>query len=152
MKRVWIATALAMSLTIADSVAKHAIIAALPKGSVDVVPNVLALQLHMNPGIIGDIAVPQIILIPVSLAVMVACFFWLAHAWNRREVQTACALVVLLLGAIGNVSDRLADGFTTDYILLFERSVINLSDVLIVVGIGWLIALTNKATRASRRH
>jgi len=38
--------------------------------------------------------------------------------------------------------DRFVNGFTTDYIIIFSRSVINLSDVLIVAGIIALLWYT----------
>jgi lipoprotein signal peptidase len=41
---------------------------------------------------------------------------------------------MIVAGALGNLFDRWLNGFTTDYIILFRTSAINLSDVLIVVG------------------
>lgn len=92
-----------------------------------------ALALHKNPGIIFDIAVPLGVIIPVTIALCIALL-----VVARRNVGIAngqsVALWWIVCGAAGNVIDRVANNFTTDYIILFHRSAINLSDILIVAG------------------
>ena len=56
--------------------------------------------------------------------------------------------VTVILGAVGNLADRIINGFTTDYILLFGHSAINLADLLIIFGIlGILWYTRNKKAR-----
>ncbi len=144
MKRIYFATALALILTIADTVAKMAIITALPTGSVVLIPRVLSLHLHMNPGIIGDTPLPMILVIALSLAILAALALWLKKAIDKGHTFTATGIAILASGAIGNLTDRLAHGFTTDYIVLFETSIANISDGVILVGIVWLFLAAYK--------
>jgi lipoprotein signal peptidase len=97
--------------------------------------------LHKNPGIAFDIPVPFWIIGPLTVAVC-TWLVWTAYKhWNtQKEVSTAANIVII--GALGNLIDRFVNGFTTDYIIIFSRSVINLSDVLIVAGIIALLWYT----------
>ncbi|MDQ5952107.1 MAG: hypothetical protein QG626_234, partial [Patescibacteria group bacterium] len=62
-------------------------------------------------------------------------FAYLAYVkWSSNTAQALGALAAVV-GAIGNATDRLINNFTTDYIILFRTSAINLSDILIVIGI-----------------
>ena len=72
----------------------------------------------------------------------------LAHAayknWKQHPNITVATLMILI-GALGNLYDRIVYGFTVDYIILFERSAINLSDIVIVTGVFFLLWLSRRA-------
>lgn len=92
--------------------------------------------LHKNYGVAFDLPVPLWIVIPLTLFVLI-----LLTREARREKENATKLfayTLIAVGAIGNLIDRIAYGFTVDYLILFAKSAINLSDVMIVVGIVWL--------------
>lgn len=93
----------------------------------------LDLALHKNPGITFDIAIPLAIIIPLTIliAMLLGRLAWQERSNNERRAMAAS---VVFLGAIGNLVDRLVNGFTTDYLIFFGRSAINLSDILIVTG------------------
>ncbi len=103
--------------------------------------------LHKNPGIAFDIPISLWIIAPLTVIVCI-WLLWISHKhWQtKRAVSTSANVVVI--GAIGNLADRLINGFTTDYILLFGRSAINLADILIVAGILALLWYT-RDTRTS---
>jgi len=93
--------------------------------------------LHKNYGIAFDLPVPLGIVIPLTLMVLVVLGMQLRrHAHNT---STTTALVLIAAGAVGNLIDRLVYGFTVDYIILFRHSAINLADMMILMGIIWLI-------------
>ena len=144
MRKMCFATALAMVLSIVDAVAKRAAITALPKGSVVVIPDILSLFLHYNPGVIADIAIPIILVIIISIAVLILCAAWLRQVWIKAEWNSAIGIIILMFGAIGNLTDRMADSFTTDYLLLAGGSVVNISDGLILLGIIWILVSGRK--------
>ncbi len=149
MRKVWIATALAMVLSIVDAVAKRATITALPKGSVVVIPDVLSFFLHYNPGVIADIAIPMVIVITVSIIVLALCVAWLRQTWIKAQWGTVTGIIILMFGAIGNLTDRIVDGYTTDYLLLAGGSVVNISDGLILLGIIWILFAGRKQIKSS---
>jgi signal peptidase II len=49
------------------------------------------------------------------------------------------ALAFLAAGAIANVVDRLRRGYVVDFIYLHHWPVFNVADVLIVLGVGWML-------------
>lgn len=92
-----------------------------------------ALALHKNPGIIFDIAIPLAVILPITLALCIALLVMAQRALQKYPAQSV-ALWCIVCGAAGNAVDRLVNGFTTDYLIFFRRSAINLADILIVTG------------------
>lgn len=90
--------------------------------------------LHHNPGITFDIAVPSIILLPISAILLGGILFWMAYTLTRGQFNKTFALLCVFLGAFDNAIDRFITGYTTDYILLWGHSVINLADIAILLG------------------
>lgn len=147
---IWFATALATILTVADSVAKVAVQTTLPAGRVVVFPKVLAFFLHYNAGLVANVEIPMPIIVAVTLAVLVGCAVWLRSAWRTNDTAMTIGLVLVLFGGVGNLTDRLVDAQTTDYLLLFEHSVVNLSDGLVLAGILWIAVVSlRKGTQKS---
>lgn len=93
----------------------------------------VALALHKNPGIIFDIPIPLTVILPITFVLCTALLVII-----RKNIRTSLAqstsLWLIVCGAVGNAVDRVVNSFTTDYIILFQRSAINLADILIVVG------------------
>ncbi|MEK9130872.1 MAG: signal peptidase II [Patescibacteria group bacterium] len=90
-------------------------------------------SLHKNYGIAFDLPVPSWIVIPLTLGIIIAATFALWH--HRLNLKLSAALIFIILGGLSNLIDRLVYGFTVDYIILFGRSAINLSDLMIVGGV-----------------
>jgi signal peptidase II len=99
--------------------------------------------LHKNPGIAFDIPVPLWIIAPLTIVVC-AWLLWISYKHWKTQQYISTAANVVVIGALGNLTDRLVNGFTTDYILLFQRSAINLADILIVTGILALLWYTRE--------
>lgn len=99
------------------------------------------LLLHKNQGIAFNIPVPMSLVIIFTLAVLLTVPPFALRWWENRPERSVAAITIAI-GALGNMLDRIVHGFTTDYILLFGRSVINLSDILIIVGTILLLIYT----------
>lgn len=99
----------------------------------------LDLALHKNPGITFDLAVPLWLVIPLSVLILIFLGQFVRQSWPSWKAVSA---LVIIFGATGNLIDRLVNGFTTDYIILFGRSAINLADVLIITGAICLLYYT----------
>lgn len=125
--------AIAVAVALLDGVLKYIAITRFP-GDDGVLTTPIALALHKNPGIVFDISIPRVVILPLTVAI---CAFLLIHAkkqW-RTAPKRSIALIIIIVGAIGNGIDRLVNGFTTDYLIFFTRSAINLSDILIITGV-----------------
>ena len=56
-----------------------------------------------------------------------------------KNPKVSAVAVMVIIGALGNAIDRIINGFTTDYLILFRLSAINLSDILILTGVTFLL-------------
>lgn len=92
-----------------------------------------ALALHKNPGIIFDIAIPLTVILPMTV-IMCAILLVIARKNIGSHIEQSVALWWIVCGAAGNAIDRVANHFTTDYLIFFRRTAVNLSDILIVAG------------------
>lgn len=79
-----------------------------------------------------------IILIIIGLIVLVFNYF------KHGQVAKLAPLVLIILGASGNLYDRIKYGSVIDYLDLKYFTVFNLSDVMIVVGVVILIIASYK--------
>ncbi|MFA6447321.1 MAG: signal peptidase II [Patescibacteria group bacterium] len=103
----------------------------------------LSFTSHQNYGLLADIQLPFAILIAINAAAFAALAYGLYWSWNTRSIWQMAFLGLVLGGALGNLYDRLSQGYVFDWILLFKTSVVNLADIWITLGIiGYLICLS----------
>lgn len=78
----------------------------------------------------------------IAVAVSVGLVWWLARL-QANERFIACALVLILGGALGNLHDRILLGYVVDFIHVYYGSwhfpAFNIADCGITVGAGMLI-------------
>jgi len=101
-------------------------------------PGVFSLAIHKNWGIAFDIPFKMPLIVIVSVLIGIA-LLWVAYKNFREKPTVAFSAAMIVLGAIGNMYDRVVYGFTVDYLILFGRSAINISDVVIVAGVVTLL-------------
>ncbi len=125
-------------LVVIDEVFKYLVLSRLPENGSLIGNKFFALGLHKNFGIAFNLPLnlPLVIIITILLIIIFGIFIS-KHYQTQPRLASGCLLIIL--GAIGNLFDRIIYGFTVDYLIFFTRSAINLSDVLIVAGIAWLI-------------
>lgn len=107
----------------------------------------LGWELFRNPGIAFGIPLPQIIVIPLTVLILVGGLVYIA----KKEQRTAHMILgtsLIIFGALSNLVDRLVYGETIDYIRIVT-SVINLADVMIVVGAGVVLFWKKGSTPSS---
>jgi len=96
---------------------------------------------HENYGIIANFPLPLAVTVLVTAFVIILVLGATWTAIKDNKPRQAGALGVLLGGAIGNLFDRVTQGYVFDWILLFGRSAINLADIAIVTGALWYFLL-----------
>ncbi len=106
-------------------------------------PSWIEFVIHKNYGIAFDIPFRLWIIIVISLIIG---YVLLDIAWKnlRTKPNISFSAMMIVLGALGNLYDRITYGFTVDYILLFKHSAINLSDIMIVLGVVFLLMSSRK--------
>lgn len=104
---------------------------------------------HRNPGITFDIPVPLPLIVIATISIIL---FLIDRASTSYKTDPAVTLgtVAVIVGAGNNLLDRIVHGFTTDYLMFFNTSVINGSDVLIVLGVASIFWYTRSNPHALR--
>jgi signal peptidase II len=61
--------------------------------------------------------------------------------WQRRRAgwQERLGYAIVLAGALGNLTDRMARGYVVDFVHLHHWPVFNVADICVVVGVGLLL-------------
>jgi len=91
-----------------------------------------------NHGIAFSIPVPAIFTMVISVVVVAALFVWMFRSWKKKTSEAA-TLIILLGGALSNLYDRIVFGFVVDVIEVFPGSIWNIADILILVGLLFLV-------------
>lgn len=133
MKRIaFIGLTISIVVAAGDAIFKYLAIQYLPEFKPEI-NHFFDLLLHKNPGIAFDIPLPLPLIVTLTIIITLALTIFIKRNW-RANSSASLAAIMIIMGAIGNMFDRLINGFTTDYIILFGQSVINLSDILIISG------------------
>jgi lipoprotein signal peptidase len=122
-------------LSVLDACMKWAAILHAQPANARSLPALFAFALHKNPGIAFDIPVPFFVILPLTLFIIVLFGAYFGReAFAREQYAEALGCTMVCFGALGNFLDRVANGFTTDYFIIGRTSAINISDVLILIG------------------
>ena len=70
-----------------------------------------------------------------SVFAILAVIAFLIREWQKNNFFSVFACMLILSGAFGNLIDRIRFGYVIDWILLFQLSIFNISDIAIGAGI-----------------
>ena len=149
-RRRWIFASLAMvTLALDQSTkrwARHALLPIYPRVKT-VIPRYWEFRYSENPGaafgLLHDMPAAHLLFVAIALGIAVGAFFYLKRASLRRPLRVAVELGLVVGGAIGNASDRVAFGRVTDFVVwkigTHEWDTFNVADAALVIGIIGLI-------------
>jgi signal peptidase II len=106
--------------------------------------------LFRNGGIAFSLPASGPVVWAASLLIIgaVAASAW--RDWRLGEHGNFVAYTLFFLGAVSNLVDRIAWGFTDDYLMFFNRSAVNLADGMILAGAIWLAFAPTKPKRQDK--
>ena len=114
-----------------------------PVGAMPFIPHVVELRFVLNQGMAFSLlSGKQLFLIIATSAALLAVAYGLFFRSRGKRLQQAA--LVLVLGGIGNLIDRVLNGEVVDYInLLFMRfAVFNFADICVCVGVAlWVLVI-----------
>lgn len=94
-----------------------------------------------NSGIAFSLPFPNWLLVLATPIIILGLILWSIKVWSKYHVSHITyqiSLILIIFGAISNFIDRILFSATIDYLRIFT-GVINLADVMIVVGAGMMI-------------
>lgn len=119
---------------ILDRVLKFVFNQKLPHEEFFIIPKFISLRLHQNTGMAFSLEVPQAILIYLGGAILLILAFAGIYGLLRQQLDWLNPIGLLFAGGASNLFDRIAYGYTIDYIYLRPYSLFNLADIMIVAG------------------
>jgi len=140
-----IIAALSLSLAALDRLVKWLVVTWLP-GKTEILPYFSLNNAH-NSGIAWSVPVPQLILLPVSLILIVLIPYLAVTNLNLNKKTTQLAVSLLIGGGLGNIYDRIFQGYVTDYISVGAWPVFNLADAFLTTGIFIILVFYAKIKR-----
>ncbi len=102
-----------------------------------VVGTFAGLTKSFNDGVAFSITFPLAIQYTLIFAAL-GLVLWLAYT-SPRSIWNSFGFGMILGGALGNIVDRLLDGFVTDYFQVGTFPIFNVADSWITVGIAVLL-------------
>jgi signal peptidase II len=111
-------------------------------------PAMFNLAIHKNWGLAFDLPFRVWVIVLISI---ILGYFLLEIAYKNLKTQpyVSFSCLLIMIGALGNLFDRIVYGFTVDYLIFFGRSALNLSDIIIVIGVVALLLASRKSKRQS---
>lgn len=104
-----------------------------------VINNWLALELCQNKNIAFSLPLPEFIIMPLIIAVIVVLMLYFLVAIKFQFGWQEVALLLIITGALGNLFDRLQYGFVVDYVSFSVWPVFNLADMMISAGVVFIL-------------
>ncbi|OGL62237.1 hypothetical protein A3C09_01695 [Candidatus Uhrbacteria bacterium RIFCSPHIGHO2_02_FULL_47_44] len=135
----------AVLLVLLDEWIKAFALTHFPDESTLVDPGFLNLAIHKNWGLAFDIPFRREFILLISIVIGYFLVEMIVKNFKSHP-KIAFSSLMILIGAIGNVFDRVYYGFTVDYLIFFGRSALNLSDLLIILGVIFLLISSRQST------
>lgn len=121
-------------LLVADRVLKDLALRAFADRTLFLISDEVIFRLFRNHGIAFSLPFSGPAVWILTIGLLVAAAVLAGKALQRGRKDLAAAYGMFAAGAASNLFDRMAHGFTVDYLIFFSRSAVNLADGMIVLG------------------
>jgi signal peptidase II len=115
----------------------------------DILGDILKFNFVKNFNIAFSLPLGGDFLVWFILVVIIGLLYNFVYLYKKQEYLLSSFLMMIVLGAISNVLDRIKYGFVIDYLDLKYFTVFNISDFLIVFGVILLLFFYNKNNKYS---
>lgn len=125
-----------------------------PVGSIPFIPGVLEWRYLENDGAAFSILQGQQGLLITITGTALLLGLWYLLFRRPKDRLEYISIVMIFSGGVGNLIDRIANGYVVDYIhpLFINFATFNFADMLVVVGFGLLvIAVVRSELRAKKK-
>ena len=126
-----------------------------PVGAMPLIPHVVELRFVLNPGMAFSLlSGKQLFLILATSAALLLVAYLLFFRSRGRYLQQA-ALLLILAGGIGNLIDRVLNGYVVDFFAttFMNFAVFNVADCFVCVGAAlFVIAVLRQELNAKKEQ
>jgi len=138
------------AVLVVDQVTKALVRSGVELGSADPVLPLVTLVHSRNRGVAFGVFEDQVAVVVVAIALAITAL--VAYFATHRDRPLVWLPTGLLAGgAIGNVVDRLREGFVTDFIKLPAWPAFNVADMAITFGVVTLLLVVERSGGAADR-
>lgn len=127
----------------ADQLIKYLVSSSLaPNGAATLIPGVVELRYYENNGAAFSIMQgKQGFLIAVTGLALLGAVIYVLRFHKLKGFWEHAAFILVFSGGVGNLIDRVSNGYVVDYVnLIFMRfAVFNLADIMVCVGFAFLV-------------
>jgi lipoprotein signal peptidase len=111
----------------------------------------MSFDLFLNRGIAFSLPLPGPIFWTLTTLAFAALIWALIAALREARYHRFLPLLILvLLGALSNLWDRLTVGATVDYLIFLRTSAVNLADAMIVAGLAMVLLTAREDKRRQK--
>lgn len=142
-----------IALVALDQLIKYLVVVFLkPVGTTTIIPKVLAFTYLENDGAAFSIFSGKQIFLIIITAIALLVWAYFLFFKRPKEKLEVIGMVLVLAGGIGNLIDRVANGFVVDYVeFLFVRfAVFNLADIFVTIGFIILVIGVFKSEKKNK--
>jgi signal peptidase II len=149
--RAWArAAAVLVMVVVLDQVTKALVRSAIRVGEEDsVLPGVSLVHVHNSGVAFGAFAGGGLIVVALVTVALAALLFYFVTHVQKRLIWLPTGM--LLGGSVGNIVDRVRDGWVTDFVKLPAWPAFNVADVSITFGVLVLLWVIEQQDSDERR-
>jgi len=126
-------------LFIVDRILKYWALYGLYHTKINILKGLLTFELFKNYYIAFNIPLPSFLSIPIIITIITILMVLFVQRIKVYQGYLEAGLLLMVVGALSNVYDRLQYGFVIDYLNFYVWPVFNAADVMIGLG-AFLIA------------
>lgn len=113
----------------------------LTESGFSIVSSVLRFELHLNPGFLFVLPLPNLFVIIVTAAILVVMMVLIIRSDQADNEPAVWQYTLIFAGGLSNLIDRFRVGATIDYLTVSPSLIpyFNIGDVMIAVGLILLL-------------
>ena len=142
---------LASVLALADQTTKWVAVRHL-ETPVSLVGDIFMLEYTENTGMAFGLPMPYGILLFGSIFLLILIGFIAKKELDLRKLTARLAVALVMGGALGNIIDRIVNGYVIDFIKIWKWPNFNVADIFITAGILLIIIFYAKIRNDEQRR
>ena len=115
---------------------------------VQIFGNFFTLTLYKNEGIAFSISIPQIVIISLTYILLFMGMYMAYKELNLEKPLTRILLGMILGGALGNLADRMTQGYVVDFFAIQNYPVFNIADIGLSIGLFLIVILYRRIRKS----